>query len=70
MDEPYYAIIGYWDFDKALKVYNCKEFFLVPNPIGRHIVDDRTSIVREVLFTGKQDEVFLFFNHKKVRYFA
>jgi len=69
----YYAVIGFWSLCERSKIYKCRRYFYVPNPLRRryHNKEGQPN-VSQVLYQGKnKKEVFFFYQtraelHRKV----
>ena len=58
-----FAVIGFWDYDKAANRHKCQRYFFVPYPLSRQVKESKMNTVHQLLFTGKNDEVFFFFEN-------
>jgi len=59
----YYAVIGFWSLCERSKIYKCRRYFYVPNPLRRryHNKEGQPN-VSQVLYQGKnKKEVFFFY---------
>ena len=56
-----FAVIGFWDFRHEYNRHKCERFFYVPYPMTRTVKDSDMNKVKQLLYVGKNDEVFFFF---------
>ena len=54
------AVIAYWSMN-ADKVFECKHYFIVPNPMRRQVKEVNGTALYQVLYKGQDDKWFFFY---------
>ena len=57
------AVVAFWEPDPKEHILKCQRYFYVPYPMKRKIKESRNSNIYQILYTGREDQVFLFFDN-------
>ena len=66
MEEMEIAIIGFWTL-KDTGVFRCIHSFVISNPMKREVDDVQGTNLYQVLYPGKNGEVFFFYDEKNAK---
>ena len=56
-------MVAFWEPDPQEHILKCKRYFYVPYPMKRLIKQSQNSKIFQILYTGDDNQVFLFFDN-------